>query len=49
MIFLEKGLNEEEAEMFVDGQTKISEDVMHNKDNACIIQVPCTIISYGTK
>ena len=44
-----RGLNEQEAEMFVDGQTKICEYVMNNKDNAYIIQVPCTIISYGTK
>lgn len=47
--FMDRGLNEQEAEMFVDGQKKISEYVMNNKDNAYIIQVPCTIISFGTK
>jgi ubiquinone/menaquinone biosynthesis C-methylase UbiE len=46
---MDKGLNEQEADMFVDGQLKISEYVMNNKDNAYIIQVPCTIISYGMK
>lgn len=46
---IDRGLSEQEAEMFVDGQQKISEYVMNNKDNAYIIQVPCTIISYGTK
>jgi ubiquinone/menaquinone biosynthesis C-methylase UbiE len=47
--FMDRGLNEQEAEMFVDGQKKISEYVMNNKDNAYIIQAPCTIISFGTK
>jgi 2-polyprenyl-3-methyl-5-hydroxy-6-metoxy-1,4-benzoquinol methylase len=47
--FMNRGLNEQEAEMFVAGQMKISEYVMNNKDNAYIIQAPCTIISFGTK
>jgi hypothetical protein len=46
---MDRGLNEQEAELFIDGQTKISEYVMNNKNNAYIIQVPCTIISFGTK
>lgn len=46
---VEKGLNEEEAEIYVNGQMKISEYVMKQKDSAYIIQAPCTLISYGTK
>lgn len=46
---MEKGLNQQEAEMYVNGQSKINEYVMRNKDSAYIIQAPCTLISYGTK
>jgi SAM-dependent methyltransferase len=46
---MEKGLNRQEAEMYVNGQSKISEYLMDNKENAYIIQVPGTLISYGTK
>jgi SAM-dependent methyltransferase len=46
---MEKGLNKQEAEVFVEGQLKISEYVMNNKDSAYIIQTPCILISYGTK
>jgi hypothetical protein len=46
---IDRGLNEQEAEIFVDGQQKISDYAMNNKDNAYILQVPSTIISYGTK
>lgn len=46
---MEKGLNRQEAEMYVGGQSKISEYLMENKENAYIIQVPGTLISYGTK
>lgn len=46
---MEKGLNEKEALMFIDGQSKIREYLMENKDNAYIIQAPCALISYGTK
>ena len=43
-----KGLNEQEAEMFVDGDSKIKEYVMNNKASAYIVQVPCTLISFAT-
>lgn len=46
---LDKGLNEQEAEKYVRGEQKIREYVIENKDNAFIIKVPCTLISYGTK
>jgi SAM-dependent methyltransferase len=46
---IEKGLNQQEAKMFVNGESKINEYVMRNKDNAYIIQSPGTLISYGTK
>lgn len=48
-MLMEKGLSQQEAEMFVNGQSKISEYLMRNKDDAYIIQAPCTLISYGTK
>jgi 2-polyprenyl-3-methyl-5-hydroxy-6-metoxy-1,4-benzoquinol methylase len=44
-----KGLNRQEAEMYVSGESKLSGYVMGNKDNAYIIQTPCTLISYGRK
>jgi ubiquinone/menaquinone biosynthesis C-methylase UbiE len=44
-----KGLNKIEAEMYVNGQSKISECLMNNRDGTYIIQAPCTLISYGTK
>jgi SAM-dependent methyltransferase len=47
--FMDRGLNEQEAEMFIEGRNRISDFVMNNKGNAYIIQVPCTVISYGTK
>ena len=46
---IERGLSEQEAEMYINGQMKISEYVIKQKDNAYIIQAPCTLISYGTK
>lgn len=46
---MERGLNKREAEMYVNGQSKISEHLMENRDSAYIIQAPCTLISYGTK
>lgn len=46
---MEKGLSQQEAETFVNGELEIKEYVMKNKDNAYIIQVPGTLISYGTK
>jgi len=46
---VERGLNEQEAEMYVNGERKISEYVIKQKDSAYIIQAPCTLISYGTK
>ncbi len=44
-----RGLSQQEAEMYVNGEVKISEYVMKQKDIAYIIQAPCTFISYGTK
>lgn len=49
VICMEKSLNQREAEMFVNGNLKINEYVMSNKDNVYIIQAPCALISYGTK
>ena len=46
---MDRGLSEQEAKIFVDGESKISEYVMSNKDSEYIIQTPCTLISYGTK
>lgn len=46
---MKKGLNKQEAEQFINGQSKISEHVMENNDNTYIIQAPCTLISFGTK
>lgn len=46
---LSKGLNEQEAEMYINSESKISEYVMNNKDNAFIMKAPCTLISFGTK
>ena len=46
---MEKGLNQREAEMYVNGESKISEYLMRSKDSGYIIQAPCTLISYGTK
>lgn len=46
---INKGLNNQEAQTYINGQSRISEYVMNNKDSAFIIQVPCTLISYGTK
>lgn len=46
---INRGLSEQEAKIFVDGESKISEYVMSNKDSAYIIQTPCILISYGTK
>lgn len=46
---MKKGLNKEEAEQFINGQSKISEHVIENNYNTYIIQAPCTLISFGTK
>lgn len=46
---VERGLNQEEAERYVYGESKIKEYIMENKDSAYIIQAPCTLISYGRK
>lgn len=46
---MKKGLNKQEAEQFINGQSIISEHVMKNNDNTYIIQAPCTLISFGTK
>lgn len=46
---INRGLNEHEAEMYVNGESKISEYVMNNKYSAYIIQEPCILISYGRK
>ncbi|HYF83477.1 MAG TPA: class I SAM-dependent methyltransferase [Clostridia bacterium] len=46
---IERGLSKQEAEMYVNGEIKISEYVVKHKDRAYIIQAPCTLISYGTK
>ena len=45
----DKGLDGQEAEMYVSSEQKISEYVMNNKDNAFIIKAPCTLISFGIK
>ena len=46
---INRGLSEQEAKMYLNGESKIGEYVMGNKDSAYIIQTPCTLISYGTK
>ena len=46
---INRGLSEQEAKMYLNGESKIGEYVMRNKDSAYIIQTPCTLISYGTK
>lgn len=46
---MKKGLSKEEAEQFINGQSKISEHVIEKNDNTYIIQAPCTLISFGTK
>lgn len=46
---IDKGLDEQEAETYLNSELKISEYVMRNKDSAYIIQAPCALISYGTK
>ncbi len=48
-VLMEKGLEQREAEIYVQGESKITEYLMGNKDNTYIIQAPCTLISYGTK
>lgn len=48
-VLVERGLSEQEAEMYVSGVIRISECVMKQKDSAYIIQAPGTLISYGTK
>lgn len=45
----ERGLSQQEAEMYLNGQIIISEYVMKQKDIAYIIQAPGTFISYGIK
>ncbi|WP_406771022.1 hypothetical protein [Candidatus Clostridium stratigraminis] len=46
---INRGLSKQEAMKYVDGESKISEYVMSNKDSAYIIQAPCILISYGIK
>lgn len=46
---INRGLSEQEAKVFVHGESKIGQYVMSNKDSAYIIQTPCILISYGTK
>jgi ubiquinone/menaquinone biosynthesis C-methylase UbiE len=46
---INKGLNAQEAKMYLDGESRIGEYVMRNKASAYIIQEPCILISYGTK
>ncbi|MFL0269382.1 class I SAM-dependent methyltransferase [Candidatus Clostridium radicumherbarum] len=46
---INRGLSKQEAMKYVDGESKIGEYVMSNKDSAYIIQAPCTLISYGIK
>jgi hypothetical protein len=46
---VERGLSEQEAEVYVSGEMKISEYAVNQKDIAYIIQAPGTLISYGTK
>lgn len=46
---MEKGLTRQEAEVYLNGEKKISEWVTKEKESAYILQAPCTIISYGTK
>ena len=46
---IDRGLSEQEAEMYVNSEMKISEYVMKQKDKAYVIQAPCIFISYGTK
>ncbi|GFZ34589.1 class I SAM-dependent methyltransferase [Clostridium zeae] len=47
--FIQRGLSEEEAKRFVDGQIKISEYAREYKGSAFIIQAPCILISFGRK
>lgn len=47
--FIQRGLSEEDAGKFVNGQIKISEYVREYKESAFIIQAPCILISYGRK
>ncbi|GKU27872.1 class I SAM-dependent methyltransferase [Clostridium folliculivorans] len=47
--FIQRGLSEEEAGKFVDGQIKISNYAREHKHSAFIIQAPCIMISYGRK
>lgn len=46
---MERGLNKQETERYLNGELKISEHLMENKDNVYVIQEPCTLISYGIK
>ena len=46
---INRGLSEHEAKMYLNGESKIGEYVMRNKDSAYIIQEPCILISYGRK
>ncbi|MFL0195333.1 methyltransferase domain-containing protein [Clostridium sp. WILCCON 0269] len=48
-VLIGKGLSEQEAEMYVNSEIKISEYVMKQKDSTYILQAPCTLISYGNK
>ena len=46
---IDKGLTQQEAEIYVRSEQKIREHMVNNKDNVSIIRVPCTLISFGTK
>lgn len=46
---IKRGLDEQEAETYVNGEMKISEYVVEQKERAHIIQAPCIFIAYGTK
>lgn len=46
---MDKGLNEQESEIYVNGEIRINEFVTKQRHNAFIIQAPSTLISYGTK
>lgn len=46
---MNRGLSNQEAEIYADNEQIIREYVIKNKESAFIIKAPCTLISFGTK
>lgn len=46
---ISRGLSKNEAELYANYEQVIRKHVMENKESACIIKAPCTVISFGIK